>query len=117
MGHDELNSIMTRGAFANPLSMITNRSQTLDLLDSRFAQAARNSFREKQSALALSSQRLDSLSPLKTLGRGYSVTRDPKTGAVLRDVATIKAGDKVEVILHRGRLSASVESTSPDTIA
>jgi exodeoxyribonuclease VII large subunit len=54
--------------------------------------------------------RLDSLSPLAVLGRGYSLTRRP-TGEIVRDAAHLAAGDAVEVLLGRGSLDCRVERT------
>lgn len=54
------------------------------------------------------SQSLDALSPLRTLARGYAVALDPRTGAVLRDAASVQPGDAVDVRLARGRLHCAV---------
>jgi exodeoxyribonuclease VII large subunit len=54
--------------------------------------------------------RLDSLSPLAVLGRGYSLTRTP-TGEIVRDAAGVTPGDAVEVLLARGALECRVERT------
>jgi len=53
------------------------------------------------------SARLDSLSPVKILDRGYAVVFDPK-GRPLVDSAQVKIGDEVKVRLARGGLDAEV---------
>jgi exodeoxyribonuclease VII large subunit len=55
--------------------------------------------------------RLDSLSPLSILQRGYSITRKIPGLEVLRDVAQVSQGDQVEVQLHRGSLLCDVRGT------
>ena len=52
--------------------------------------------------------RLQSLSPLAVLGRGYSLTKTA-AGVVLRRSADVHPGEVVEVLLHEGALDARVE--------
>ncbi len=53
--------------------------------------------------------KLDSLSPLSILQRGYSITRKLPSLKIMRDATEILVGDKVEVKLHKGSLSCLVE--------
>ena len=55
--------------------------------------------------------KLEALSPLSILQRGYSITRKLPSLQILRDVAYVKEGDKVEVKLHKGALLCGVEKT------
>jgi exodeoxyribonuclease VII large subunit len=52
--------------------------------------------------------RLQTLSPLSVLGRGYSLTRLLPSGAVVRSAAQARAGDAIEVLLAEGALGARV---------
>jgi exodeoxyribonuclease VII large subunit len=54
--------------------------------------------------------RLEGLSPLKILERGYAVVFDP-SGKLLTDVSQVSVGDTVNVRLARGGLHAKVVST------
>ncbi|HZF06146.1 MAG TPA: exodeoxyribonuclease VII large subunit, partial [Patescibacteria group bacterium] len=51
--------------------------------------------------------RLDSLSPLAVLGRGYSLTLTA-SGQIVRSVRQVTEGDEVDVMLHEGSLAARV---------
>jgi exodeoxyribonuclease VII large subunit len=53
--------------------------------------------------------RLESLSPLAVLGRGYAVCWNADRTAIIRDEAAVSAGDKVHVKLERGELDCTVE--------
>ena len=55
--------------------------------------------------------KLDSLSPLSILKRGYSITRKLPSLQILRDASDVKGGDKVEVRLDKGVLLCGVEKT------
>jgi exodeoxyribonuclease VII large subunit len=56
--------------------------------------------------------RLESLSPLAVLGRGYAVAWDADKSRVLRDAATVVPGDTVRVTLSRGELACEVRATT-----
>jgi len=55
--------------------------------------------------------RLDSLSPLAILSRGYSIARKMPNLEILRDAAQVSRGDQVEVRIHRGSLLCEVRET------
>lgn len=61
--------------------------------------------------LSTSVARLESLSPLSVLGRGYAVVWDETRTHVLRRSADTKPGDRVRVTLSQGELQCSVTST------
>ena len=53
--------------------------------------------------------KLDALSPLKVLGRGYSIALDAE-GRAVREAGQLKAGDKLDLRLSRGGAKCLVES-------
>jgi exodeoxyribonuclease VII large subunit len=53
--------------------------------------------------------RLEALSPLTVLGRGYAVCWDQSRSRVIRDAAAVETGGVVRVTLARGELSCRVE--------
>jgi exodeoxyribonuclease VII large subunit len=55
------------------------------------------------------SRRLLALSPDSVLSRGYSITQDAESGAVLRTAAATAAGKGLRIRLASGRLTASVD--------
>jgi exodeoxyribonuclease VII large subunit len=57
--------------------------------------------------------RLQALSPLSVLARGYAVVRDGATGAVIRSAAQTAAGQALGILLHDGQLKVMVTSAPP----
>ena len=62
----------------------------------------------KAQQLAGFSGRLDALSPLKVLGRGYSIARVLKSGELLRDPKQVQAGDLLSLQLEKGTVDAVI---------
>ena len=58
------------------------------------------------------SGRLDALSPLRVLARGYAVAFDQRGHALLR-AGDVRPGESVRVRLHRGELEAQVTEVAP----
>jgi exodeoxyribonuclease VII large subunit len=50
--------------------------------------------------------RLDSLSPLRVLERGYAVVSSARDSRVVVDAATVEVGDDLQIRLLRGKLRA-----------
>jgi exodeoxyribonuclease VII large subunit len=63
--------------------------------------------------LRASAGRLDTLSPLAVLGRGYAVCWNAERSAVVRDAAEASPGDRVRVTLARGELDCEVRTADP----
>lgn len=85
-------------------SAIANR---IELLDGRRVNAVRTDIQHRSEQLNVEMAKLNALSPLAVLTRGYSVTQTA-SGAVVRDASEIQPGDKLNIRLHRGKLDAQV---------
>ncbi|MFH1191375.1 MAG: exodeoxyribonuclease VII large subunit [Candidatus Omnitrophota bacterium] len=59
-------------------------------------------------------QRLEALSPLSILSRGYSLTVLMPQGTILKDACMIKAGDKLKTVLHKGAFISQVQEVFGD---
>jgi exodeoxyribonuclease VII large subunit len=55
--------------------------------------------------------RLDTLSPLAVLARGYAVCWNSERTAIVRSASAVEPGDRVRVTLHEGELDCEVRGT------
>jgi exodeoxyribonuclease VII large subunit len=76
--------------------------------DAQLSAAARRRITISQGRFARMAARLEGLSPLAVLGRGYAVTWDAARTRIIRDAATVRAGDAISVTLQHGQLDATV---------
>lgn len=83
--------------------------QRLDQFDQRLPRAIAQSMQQRRQRLDNLAQTLHLVSPLATLGRGYSILLDQQ-GRALRSQADAKPGQRVEARLAEGRLALRVES-------
>ena len=58
--------------------------------------------------LGAAAARLEAMSPLAVLGRGYAVCWDGARQVIIRDAAAVSAGDGVRVTLHKGEIRCVV---------
>lgn len=82
--------------------------QTLDTLDVACRSAIGRKLADGERHLHTLAQRLNALSPLATLERGYSISRKTD-GAVLTSAEQVSIGDRVEIQLADGHLTCRVE--------
>jgi exodeoxyribonuclease VII large subunit len=71
----------------------------------------RNQLHSTHQNLAAQVTALDIVSPLATLNRGYSITKD-STGKILRSTTDTKPGDKMSTVLAEGRIESQVIKVS-----
>jgi exodeoxyribonuclease VII large subunit len=66
-------------------------------------------FESRKSSFCTAAARLDALSPLAILERGYSVTRALPGYALVKDVQQVSVGQNVEVTVSRGAMICRIE--------
>ncbi|HKX06507.1 MAG TPA: exodeoxyribonuclease VII large subunit, partial [Methylomirabilota bacterium] len=93
----------------NPVARIANGVVLLAQLRGRLHSAATHGAKVSRHRFDAAVGRLDSLSPLAVLGRGYSLTRLLPSGVIVRSTEQTRPGDAIEILLRRGALEARVE--------
>jgi exodeoxyribonuclease VII large subunit len=80
----------------------------LSQADGRLGAAMVHEYHGAEARVGTLAARLEALSPLAVLGRGYAVCWDIGRRAILRDASVVADGDAVRVTLHRGELRCTV---------
>ena len=88
------------------------RRHNRDLVQ-RLGLAARSNIRRSGLELARLAQTLQAVSPLNTLGRGYSVLRTSETGSHIGTVNQATTGERIRAQLADGSLDCTVDSINP----
>ena len=76
-------------------------------------QAIRGRVEGQRRRLSEAAARIDALSPLAVLGRGYAIARRERDGRILRSVDEVVLGERLELRLAVGRLGVEVDRIDP----
>ena len=105
-----LHALSSNPALRSPLAYMESKEKELLLLKNRMAAAQERILSARNVQFAASVSKLDAMSPLKVLSRGYAMalTRD---GTVLRSVKQVTKGSEISITVGDGTVAASVLST------
>jgi exodeoxyribonuclease VII large subunit len=112
-GRERLEAAASRYVFRHPESILRERAQRADECVERMKGLMDHRLKLTAETLSGAGSRLEALSPLKVLARGYSVTLGP-AGTALRSVADVAAGDRIRTRLQRGELTSQVTDVHED---
>ncbi len=107
MSQQQLKMLSASPALKSPESYIHQRRSALELLRNRLTSAQRQQLSKNTQRFVALTAKLDAMSPLKVLARGFSVVQD-EDNRILRSVHGVEAGDRVQVILSDGEFDATV---------
>lgn len=102
-----LSELSDKRCLSSPLYSVEERELRLDRLVHRFSAAAGRVTAKAGTRLASAVGKLDALSPLRVLSRGYALAS--KEGRVLRSVNDIEDGEFFELRLQDGTLPCRVD--------
>ena len=102
-----LDMLAASSALQSPEGYIRQREKQLELLTNRLVSAQNRNIDRIRQRYISNVSKLDAMSPLKVLMRGYAMAEDEK-GELVRSVDQVKPGDRITVSLSDGRLTATV---------
>jgi exodeoxyribonuclease VII large subunit len=100
-------------AAASPVAALGRQKQLLEQLASRIGTAGIRKMAEAKQKLSAVAGKLDVLSPLGVLNRGYAIAFGLPGKSVLKDASLVGAGQEIEVKLFKGSIRAVTRSTEP----
>lgn len=107
-GFYALDILSKRLEAASPAGKLRSAEERLKAFEKRINDLYRINLHKAGAAIAEKAARLDSLSPLKTLSRGYSLVY--REGRLINSAKDLTAGDNVEIRLSDGTVSATVNN-------
>ncbi|MDR2591164.1 MAG: exodeoxyribonuclease VII large subunit [Oscillospiraceae bacterium] len=102
-----INELSEKRVFSSPGIYVEDKRMQIDLFSEKLSSLAKHKIlvsRERFAALAAG---LDAMSPLKVLGRGYSIAQ-LKNGTVLKSKKDVKKGDEITVKLQKDEIECIV---------
>ena len=97
----------------NPQILLKLFKEQLYSLYERQERAILNRMERLTESVARRATALEKLSPLATLGRGYSMAFRSADGKLIKDSAQISIGDSIDLCFSRGRAKCTVEHKEP----
>ena len=102
-----LNVLSASPALKSPTGYLEQKQKTLELLKNRLIAAQNQNISRKSARYVALTAKLDAMSPLKVLTRGYAMAQT-EDGSVLRSVEQVDLGQRITVSLNDGTISATV---------
>ncbi len=103
-----LEDLRRRRVMESPLGYVELKRMELDLLQARLGQIQEARLGRERRRYAALAAKLDALSPLKVLSRGYAVA-ETAAGAVVRALEDVETGERIAVFVSDGALQCLVE--------
>ncbi len=108
----KVDSLAAMPQMRSMMRMVDDRRMAVASLDREMENAMARQLEEKKNRLLREVARLEALSPLAVMSRGYSAVFD-ETGKVITDVKKLKVGDRVKIRPSKGQLQAEIVEVEP----
>ena len=102
-----LNTLAASPSLQSPYEYLQQRRNVLKLCETKLISAQNNHLYRNRNRLIADAAKLDAMSPLKVLSRGYSMTQN-EGGEVVRSVSQVHVGQEVSIVVSDGTITADV---------
>jgi len=98
----------------SPQHHLKNHTLRFQQLEQRLHHSCQQQLKQRKQVLAQQAHQLQAISPLATLSRGYAIAKESANGHIVRSASQVKAGDKINLQLDKGRLDLIIEHCHED---
>jgi len=102
--------------FRRPFELVHERSRRLDELSMHGNASIQRMMRAYAGELATIAGKIESLSPLAVLARGYTITQDAKTHVAVRSATQLRVGQTIITRFASGEATSTVETINPEQL-
>lgn len=102
-----LNMLAQSPAMGSPMGYLEQRRNALNMLCTRLSLAQNRRLHLCRQRFTALTAKLDAMSPLKVLTRGYAMVQDPQ-GQVVRSITQVQPGANIRLRLNDGKIDACV---------
>ncbi len=103
-----LKNLSEKNVMQSPQNFFSERRLNLDFLSEKLANGTNRSIMKSKEQFAKLVASLDAMSPLKVLGRGYSIATN-ESGKVIKRVADAARGEKISLRVEDGNVKCTVD--------
>ncbi len=109
-----LERVLVSSIFKRPFDKINSIRQSLDTFTGRINKAIEASVERNQSKISMIAAKLNALSPLGVIARGYSVTYSKDGISIVKNTKDVRVDDEINVLISDGILNCTVKNISKD---
>lgn len=110
-----LSALCASPALQSPIQYISQRREAMEFVSARLLSAHQRGISDKKQQYMSLTAKLDAMSPLKVLTRGYAVAQDGN-GAVIRTVQQTQPGEEIKITLCDGSIIATINDVTEDRL-
>lgn len=103
----QLQALTASAVLRTPAAYLDQKEKDLQMLENRLISVQNHFLSQNRQRYIGCIAKLDAMSPLKVLSRGYAVVRDSKR-EILRSASNVQVGDRLTITLSEGKLHAEV---------
>ena len=110
-----LNALATSPTLQSPTRYISQRRDALHHMKLRLSSVQQRNLDRKSQAFIALTAKLDAMSPLKVLSRGYAMARSAD-GSIIRSVKQVRRGEAGSVLLSDGVIDITIDAITEESL-